>query len=552
MSESLPDILERPVLADPPETTDRTPKPESASRPAEGAPAPEAERRPRRRRRSGQGALGSAAKPGAAGPSDAPVPARPPRTARGRSPWSEESPRDSKTSADHGEGRDHPPAAAVRDDGAPADIDPSRLDPDGLKILDRLLRFGHQAYFVGGCVRDLLLDQTPKDFDIATSAHPGEVRSLFRQCRLIGRRFRLAHVYFRGGKVVEVSTFRDNPSEAEEEDGPPEDLLITQDNVFGTAEQDARRRDFTVNGLFYDIRLGRVIDYVGGLADHRARVIRTIGDPETRMREDPVRILRAVRFATRHGFDLDPSTYAAMESAVEDLPRCARPRLVEEVFRLLRGGTSREAIGLLHALGALRLLLPPIAAHLDRTGPAGEKELLARLGALDVRMRTQPLEDALIVASLLAPLTRGLSEEDGEQTPRGQAIDALLEDMVQTARLPRRVADRARGLLWAKGVLRGDQRRRRSMASFRHHPAFEDALVLLEIAAEATGEGRDLVEQWKSGQPPARPVASSTESSAGEPAGEVKRRRRRRRRGSGPGSDSGGGGSPPEGSSGGG
>src|SRR5215472_5044059 len=158
----------------------------------------------------------------------------------------------------------------------PSAIAPSLLDPDALKVIARLRQHGHQAYLVGGCVRDLLLGQKPKDFDVATSAHPGEVRTIFRNSRLIGRRFRLAHIYFKGAKVIEVSTFRANPIEVEEaplpaepaeEDGAQEadseataraegDLLITEDNVFGTAEQDARRRDFTINGLFYDVAAG--------------------------------------------------------------------------------------------------------------------------------------------------------------------------------------------------------------------------------------------------------------------------------------------------------
>ncbi|HLM44117.1 MAG TPA: poly(A) polymerase, partial [Myxococcaceae bacterium] len=165
----------------------------------------------------------------------------------------------------------------------PAEIDPVKLDPDALKVIHRLHSHGHQAYLVGGCVRDLLLGRTPKDFDIATSAHPGEVRAIFRNCRLIGRRFRLAHIYFKGGKIIEVSTFRANPTELEASNSVAEaadtgaengeegneaeesqDLLITHDNVFGTAEQDARRRDFTMNGLFYDVAEGQVIDYVRG------------------------------------------------------------------------------------------------------------------------------------------------------------------------------------------------------------------------------------------------------------------------------------------------
>jgi poly(A) polymerase len=310
-----------------------------------------------------------------------------------------------------------------------AEIPQTSLDPDALKVVSRLLQYGHQAYLVGGCVRDLLLGHRPKDFDVATSAHPGEVRSIFRNCRLIGRRFRLAHVYFRGGKIIEVSTFRANPSEIEEVQGEleraasaeenggagpdaaeevtgevEEDLLITQDNVFGTADQDARRRDFTINGLFYDPAIGRVIDYVRGRRDLDLRQIRTIGDPEVRMREDPVRILRAVRFACKLGLDIESRTYAAMEGAVEDLPRCAPPRLLEETFKLVRGGASAPSLRLLAALDALKILLPPIDAYLKAQGPEGERLFFAHASALDRRVREgRPLEDAILLATLRCP-----------------------------------------------------------------------------------------------------------------------------------------------------
>ncbi|MGZ3481119.1 MAG: polynucleotide adenylyltransferase PcnB, partial [Myxococcaceae bacterium] len=299
------------------------------------------------------------------------------------------------------------PTAPVPRDHAP-DIDPSKLDPDALKVVNRLLQYGHQAYLVGGCVRDLLVGRTPKDFDVATSAVPSEVRGIFRNCRLIGRRFRLAHVYFKGGKIVEVSTFRANPSELEDPaeasaDGEEkDDLLISDDNVFGTAEQDARRRDFTINGLFYDVAEGRVIDFVGGLRDMRVREVRTIGDPEIRLREDPVRILRAVRFACRLDFDIESRTYAAMEGTVEDLPRCAPPRLLEDTFRILRGGVSAGGLNLLSALDALRFLLPPVDAWLKERGPEGAALLRAHAESLDARVRSGVVpEDAVLLATLL-------------------------------------------------------------------------------------------------------------------------------------------------------
>src|SRR5207237_2256630 len=199
---------------------------------------------------------------------------------------------------------------------APPEIREELLDPDAVKVVRRLRRAGHQAYLVGGCVRDSLLSIRPKDYDVATSAHPAQVKETFRNSRLIGRRFRLAHVFFRGGKIIEVSTFRANP--LDELQDLPSDLLIRHDNVFGTDVEDARRRDFTINGLFYDVDEGRVVDHVGGKADLAARLVRTIGNPDVRMREDPVRILRAIRFAAKCAFDVEPATFAAMKQHVQE------------------------------------------------------------------------------------------------------------------------------------------------------------------------------------------------------------------------------------------
>src|SRR5882757_718517 len=205
----------------------------------------------------------------------------------------------------------------------PPEIPDDRLDPDAVKVVRRLRRAGFTGYLVGGCVRDLLLGMRPKDFDVATSAHPNQVKETFRNSRLIGRRFRLAHVYFRGGKIIEVSTFRANP--LDELTDLPQDLLIRHDNVFGTAEEDARRRDFTINGLFYDVDNDRVIDYVEGLPDLERRTVRTIGDPDIRFREDPIRILRALKFAARLDFEIEPATYAAILAHKGEIAKCAPP-----------------------------------------------------------------------------------------------------------------------------------------------------------------------------------------------------------------------------------
>lgn len=236
------------------------------------------------------------------------------------------------------------------------------IDADAEKVVRRLARHGYKAYLVGGCVRDLLLDRTPKDFDVATSATPRDTKQLFRNCRIIGRRFRLCHILF-GPKVIETSTFRANPRRgAEGDDG--DELLIRHDNVFGTDTEDAQRRDFTINGLFYDLEEERVIDHVGGLDDLEDRVVRTIGDPDIRFREDPVRMLRAVKFAARLGFAIEPRTYRAILRHRVEISKCAPPRVAEELYRLLRGGAARRSMELLVETGLAAMLSPALAAML--------------------------------------------------------------------------------------------------------------------------------------------------------------------------------------------
>jgi len=394
-------------------------------------------------------------------------------------------------------GHGHAPGLALDPDlPRPAhepEIELERLDADAVKVISRLRHMGHQAYFVGGCVRDVLLGRTPKDFDLATDAHPGEVRAIFRNCRLIGRRFRLAHVYFRGGKIIEVATFRANPIDVAEDVPGDADLLITRDNVFGTAEEDARRRDFTVNGLFYDPFLGEVIDYVGGRADLEAHRIATIGDPEIRMREDPVRALRAIRFAARLGFTVEPEVFAAMRRHAGELARCAPPRVLEEVFKILRCGGATRAFELMRSASALPVVLPSLAQVLD----AGEAEMRARfqshLSALDELVRSgEEVSEAVLLGALLTHLRGG---PGGDET-----ADELLTQLVQTARLPRRIAERTRLAMGAQRVLTGPPRRRRRRGGgLSEQSYFRDALQLMEMAVRATGEGAEALARWKAG-----------------------------------------------------
>src|SRR5438128_9117294 len=245
------------------------------------------------------------------------------------------------------------------------------IDPDALKVLYRLRQFDHIAYLVGGSVRDLLHGRRPKDFDIGTSAHPYQVKKLFRNCWIIGRRFRLAHMKF-GTKVIEVATFRRQVATGEEivqggvpapDPSTPEgEHLIHHDNTFGTPEEDAFRRDFTINALFYDIASFSIIDYVGGLDDLPAGVWRSMGDPEVRLREDPVRMLRAVALAARLAFAIDPPVLDAIRLHRHEIARSSPPRVLEEYYKILRAGSSEKTFRALADLG----LLEPISSELHR------------------------------------------------------------------------------------------------------------------------------------------------------------------------------------------
>ena len=231
------------------------------------------------------------------------------------------------------------------------------MDRDAFGLVRQLKRAGYLAYFVGGCVRDVLLGKVPKDFDIVTSARPREVRRVFRNAQLIGRRFKLAHVYFRGGKYLEVATFRMSPSGDSVEDG-----VILEDNEYGTPATDAFRRDFTLNALFYDPVDKEIIDFTGGLDDIDTRLIRSIGDPAVRFREDPIRMLRAIKFAARLGLSFDEAVSNAMVSECRSLTKAARPRLQQELMRFLQGGSATRSFELLSDYHFLPLLFPELDA----------------------------------------------------------------------------------------------------------------------------------------------------------------------------------------------
>lgn len=374
-------------------------------------------------------------------------------------------------------------------------IPPAKIDADALKVIHRLKRFGHTAYLVGGCVRDLLLRQVPKDFDVATSARPSEIRKLFRNCRLIGRRFRLAHILFRG-KIIETATFRASAGELADED----DLLIRSDNVFGDEQQDALRRDFTINGLFYDPVSRTLVDYVGGLEDLAGRRLKYIGNPDIRTREDPVRILRALKFAGRLGFEIEPATMRAIVRYRGHLEKCAAPRLLEEIFRMLRSGGAAACFRLMWETGVLKIMMPEVARYLSRSPERGEERepgsgLWAYLSAIDKSERELLSNAVLLAAVLLHPVadaagygevTYGIKPVSGAH---GEIARQMLQAMVVRLRLPKRQAERVQQLVVIQRRLLRMNHSRTPPRTLTRRASFPEALDLFEIGVAACGKG---------------------------------------------------------------
>lgn len=399
----------------------------------------------------------------------------------------------------------HAGTGLVRHD---VELDEDSIDADAAKVVRRLERSGFQAYLVGGCVRDLLLVGNPKDFDVATNARPDDVRALFRNCRIIGRRFRLAHVLFGGGKVVEVATFRRNPGAGDADD--EEDLLIRSDNVFGEAHEDALRRDFTINALFYDLDRRQVLDWCGGLDDVKARAIRTIGDPTVRFREDPVRILRAVKFAARLDLGIDPAVYDAMVSNRGELARAARPRLFEEILRLMRAGASHRSMWLLWEVGAMAVLIPELSAFLDdeeATG-GGSERFFRKMSFVDDRTREGgALDDTVLMTALLyEPLEEAISGARDIMT----AVNDFLDPVIERIAMPRRVADGIRRIMFmVPRILAG------KIGRFARTDVYLLALDVAEIVLASRGQSTHAIEALRrEALPPAPPREQRRASSA--------------------------------------
>ena len=367
-------------------------------------------------------------------------------------------------------------------------ISRKNIDADALKVLYRLSKLGYKAYLVGGGVRDLLMGRAPKDFDVATNATPNEIKRAFRNCFLIGRRFRLAHIRF-GEKVIETATFRRNAQTVGEiiehaADGPMED------NTFGTPQTDAFRRDFTINGLFYNIEDFSVIDWVGGMEDIERKVVRSIGDPEIRFQEDPVRMMRAIKFSARLGFKIERKTAAAMKKYHQFILNASVPRVCEEVFRLFTYGHSAEAFYQMYACGMLSDLIPELGKFIDRDGGKKSKtfKYLKTLDKYEQMMSEKGFEvsNGLRAAVLMTALF--------SQEKKNGAGRKVMQYMMKTLKMPKATYFTAVTLMESKerfslSPQKGKQR-------FVYSRDFLDALDYNRIVLKSEKRSERMLNEW--------------------------------------------------------
>lgn len=373
------------------------------------------------------------------------------------------------------------------------------ISENALKVLYRLKDAGYGAYLVGGCVRDMLLGREPKDFDVATDARPDEINKLFRNCRLIGRRFRLAHIHF-GREFIEVATFRGRGAD-DEEARVIEDGRIIRDNVYGSIEEDAWRRDFTINALYYNIDGFTVVDYIGGMQDLRAGLLRLIDDPETRYQEDPVRMLRAVRFSAKLGLRIHPESAAPIMELAHLLDGIPVSRLYEEVLKLFLGGVAEPTFEMLRHYGLFEHLFPATERSLSEQREGVALNLVLRaLANTDARInQAKPVTPAFLYAALLwAPMIEAASRLQEEGLPEMLALQQASRDVLhgqsRHAALPRRFGTQTREIWMLQPRLRRNAGKR--ALRLLEHPRFRAAYDFLLLRAEAGEDIEDLCDWW--------------------------------------------------------
>ncbi len=379
-------------------------------------------------------------------------------------------------------------------------ISRSQMSPNAVKVLYRLKKSGYEAYLVGGCVRDLLLGYEPKDFDVATDASPEQVKQAFRNCRLIGRRFRLAHVHF-GREIIEVATFRSSDTADNIEQKVHEDGRLLRDNVFGSIEDDVWRRDFTVNALYYNIRDFSIIDYTGGMEDHTAGVLRLIGDPTTRYREDPVRMLRAVRFAVKLGFSLEVSTEQAIFELAPLLKGIPAARLYDEVLKMFLSGKAVQTFEMLRHYGLFETLFPQADRCLNNEKNNFPKVFIAKaLENSDKRIaENKSVTPYFLMSAFLWEAVQELANEkmrqgEEESFAYQHAASNVLSAQTKSISIPKRVTQSMREVWLLQ--LRFEKRIGGRPYRLLSHPRFRAAYDFLLLRAETGGAAMELAQWW--------------------------------------------------------
>jgi len=369
------------------------------------------------------------------------------------------------------------------------------IDEEALKVLYRLHRHGFLSYLVGGSVRDLLLGKIPKDFDVATNAHPHDVNALFKNSRIVGRRFRLVHVFFKGGKIIEVSTFR---SRSEFEETQTDGGELVRRESFGTPADDAFRRDITINGLFYNIADFSIIDYVGGMADLEKRIIRTIGDPDERFMQDPARMIRVIRHAARTRFSIEGQTYQAILRYRDEIRKCSPSRLRDEFLRELKEGAAKPSLQIMLNTGLLCSLFPDLERALGDRGLSGKKTqefFLSLFDLVDQLIKTgRQVSESILLALFLTPFLRAVTPQHSFLGKREkylymtQTIHWTIHQILTPFSFPRGSKEMAYQILMAqsnikKAIQKGGIPKRLRMKKY-----FKEAVLLFGFEAQAKGE----------------------------------------------------------------
>jgi poly(A) polymerase len=384
-------------------------------------------------------------------------------------------------------------------------ISRKQISSSAIKVLYGLKDAGYTAYLAGGGVRDILLGRTPKDFDVATNATPEDVKRVFRNCRLIGRRFRLAHVYFHN-EIIEVSTFRALTPEPQDCDENchciADNGLVLRDNVFGSPEEDALRRDFTVNALFYNIADFSIIDYTGGLHDLDAHRLRVIGDPDRRFVEDPVRILRAIRFAAALGFDIDSAARESIRCHAARLEDCSSSRLYEEIQKLLSCGKAARVFDLCCELNVFEHLFPELGAWLNAPDGETKTHWLQKSFAQIDRWRAAGfnVDPALLFALIFGEYHEWVASQLMQNEGLSHA-DALIEAthrhirQLDRIRIPKAVTHHIAEIM--SGQPRFLKMTQKNAQRIMRHRSFLDAFLYFKFSARTAGRHNTELEWWE-------------------------------------------------------